>query len=141
MATPVSIRSSGHPTYSCTVCPAKRSVIVVNMIPQPVSLLLFTDCKGRECFHRRLSVILFTICPWLLGHCSTLLQCGRNASYGNAFLLKFYSLLLKLKKILFSCASEVHMIVMHEPEGSVRQGHLNPVYIPDVEVSHFWLTA
>ena len=33
------------------------------------------------------------------------------------------------------------MIVMLEPEGSVRQGHLNPVYIPDVEVSHFLVNS
>ena len=33
------------------------------------------------------------------------------------------------------------MIAMHEPEGSVRQGHLNPVYIPNVEVSDFLVNS
>ena len=34
-----------------------------------------------------------------------------------------------------SCASEVHIIAMYEPEGTNRRGNEDPSVIPDVEVS------
>lgn len=35
----------------------------------------------------------------------------------------------------FSCSSEVHIIAMYEPEGSIRGFQEDPVNVPDVPVS------
>ena len=62
--------------------------------------------------------------------CQTEIMLKATYSECDTFYILYYS---------FSCLSQVHMIAMYEPEGSVRGFQQNPSVIPDVEVELFIL--